>query len=211
MDIGAYGAEGDVHIFRNSKFGKDILNDCQDFPDDTNVNGVKLPFFYIGDDAFPLCKRLMKPFAQKGLSDEERIFNYRLSRGRRCIENAFGIMSSKWLILRKTMFCSPDRAAKIIIACCVLHNYLLKDNSKIYCPSSYSDSLDSDGKIIEGEWRSRVARMPDSIFHGKLTNSTGRNTDESKRVRNIVKNYVNSAVGSLSWQRQSVFLKPKLN
>ncbi|GFW45359.1 hypothetical protein TNCV_4734661 [Trichonephila clavipes] len=33
----------------------------------------------IGDDAFPLRPDLMKPFSKHGLSDEEKIFNYRTS------------------------------------------------------------------------------------------------------------------------------------
>ncbi|XP_021699796.1 putative nuclease HARBI1 [Aedes aegypti] len=118
LDVGAYGSEGDCNIFKESKFGTDVLHDRLDFPENATVNGVKLPFFYVADDAFPLCKRIIKPYSKKNLSAEERIFNYRLSRARRCIENAFGLLCSKWACLKKTLYCSPDRAQKIISACC---------------------------------------------------------------------------------------------
>ena len=45
-----------------------------------------IPYFVIGDAAFALRTTLMKPFGAKPLTMEERIFNYRLSRARRCVE-----------------------------------------------------------------------------------------------------------------------------
>nr|CAI5843193.1 unnamed protein product [Callosobruchus analis] len=43
----------------------------------------------------------MKPYQQKGISHEEKIFNYRLCRARRVVENVFGILASRFRI-----FCS---------------------------------------------------------------------------------------------------------
>ena len=39
-----------------------------------------MPYFIIGDDAFPLRTWLTKPFSRRNLLDEERMFNYKLSR-----------------------------------------------------------------------------------------------------------------------------------
>jgi len=40
----------------------------------------------------------LKPYNQKELNYERKVFNYRLSRGRNVIENAFGILSSRFRI-----------------------------------------------------------------------------------------------------------------
>lgn len=206
LDVGGYGSEGDINIVRSSEFGKNLINDTHDFPNDVTINGNKLPYYFIGDDAFPLCKRMMKPFGgRKGLTDEERIFNYRLSRARRCIENTFGILSSKWLVLKKSMFCSPERAQKLITSCCLLHNYAINVNRRSYCPTAFADTLDVNGKVVEGEWRQRIDK--DSLFYGTLPAYPGRNSDNGKYIRNQIKDYVNSPQGSLPWQSRMAFVE----
>lgn len=55
----------------------------------------KVPFVLTWDDAFSLTTFLMKPFPQTGLTNEQRIFNYRLSRMRRISESGFGILASR--------------------------------------------------------------------------------------------------------------------
>lgn len=78
------------------------------------------------------------------MAEDETIFNYRLSRARRVVENAFGILSCKWIYLRRTIFCTPDRALKIVKACCILHNFMMSKCSESYCPQGFTDYYNED-------------------------------------------------------------------
>lgn len=207
IDVGGYGSEGDAAYFGNSAVGQKILKNVHtNFPEDALIGSVKTPFYFLADGAFPFTERIMKPFAPRNRSTtcEERIFNYRLSRARRVVENAFGILSAKWLCLSRCMFCGPDRAQKIVAACCILHNLLLSKNADSYCPSSYADWYDNKGNLIEGEWRKNKIH----VFH-PLNNNKGRKeaSDQAEKVRGHLLNYVNSPQGSLSWQKKSIFSK----
>lgn len=68
---------------------------------------IPTPYIILGDDAFGLRTYLMKPYALRQMTKDQRIFNYRLSRGRRIVENAFGILAQHWQILLTTMQHNP--------------------------------------------------------------------------------------------------------
>lgn len=204
VDIGGYGSEGDAAYFGNSVLGKKILEDTDNnFPEDVHIGAEKIPFYFVADGAFPFTERIMKPITtRRPTTHEERIFNYRLSRARRVVENSFGILSSKWQCLSRCMFCGPNRAQKIVAACVVLHNLMLSESRDSYCPSTYADQYDDHGKIIEGEWRKNHIE----IFH-PLSNNTGRRiiSDKAEQIRDYLLKYVNSKQGCLSWQKKSIF------
>ena len=87
------------------------------------MNGIKVPFNKIADAAYPLLPWVMKPFSDNGnLSPEKAHFNYRLSRSRMVVENAFGCLKGRWRCLLKQNESDLARMNNVVAACCVLHN-----------------------------------------------------------------------------------------
>lgn len=65
---------------------------------------------------------LMKSYSQiNTLSCEERVFNYRLSRARRVLKNAFGIIANRFKVLLNPIATKLKTVDDIVLACCALH------------------------------------------------------------------------------------------
>ena len=95
----------------------------------------------------------MKAYPFLHLSLAEGVFNYRSSRARRVIENAFGFAASRFRILHRPMIAKPTTAISITKPIVALHNFLMSLNpNDNYCPPGFVDQ-DNSSEIIEGEWR----------------------------------------------------------
>ncbi|XP_071579909.1 uncharacterized protein [Temnothorax nylanderi] len=121
VDIGQYGSISDGGVWANTDFVQALEEETANLPPpiplpNTNISDP-FPHVFVADKAFPLSTYMMRPFPRRNvnLSDNERIFNYRLSRARRVIENTFGILGAKWQILNSTMSCSPKKAERIML------------------------------------------------------------------------------------------------
>ena len=90
-DIGTNGRVSDGGVIESTKFYEKLLHEELNLPlprkPDNSTSD--LPYVFVGDEAFALRKDLLKPFSRKQLPNERRVFNYRLSRARRVIENTF--------------------------------------------------------------------------------------------------------------------------
>lgn len=99
VDVGCNGRVSDGGVFKHSNLFKALENNQLNLhvaePLPTSISPFPLPYMFVCDDAFPLKENLQKPFGQTGLTTEKRIFNYRLSRARRIVENA---SSESWPI-----------------------------------------------------------------------------------------------------------------
>ena len=67
---------------------------------------------------------MVKHYSRRQLTREERIANYRVSRGWKVVENAFGILVSRFKVLLGTMEQRPKVVRDIDFTCVVLHNML---------------------------------------------------------------------------------------
>ncbi|XP_026099390.1 uncharacterized protein LOC113070334 [Carassius auratus] len=67
---------------------------------------------------------LRQPFPGRTLPLERRVFNYRLSRARLVVENAFVILTSQWTMYRRLIEVHPEIVEKCVKVTCVLHNLM---------------------------------------------------------------------------------------
>ena len=110
-----------------------------------------IPYFIVGDGIFALKPWLMRPYPGSNISEERSIFNYRLSRARRVIENCLGILVARWRISLSPIQASVQTVVQITQAAVCLHNYLRQTEPAIYCPTGFVDSFDDSGNILLGE------------------------------------------------------------
>ncbi|WAR05897.1 HARB1-like protein [Mya arenaria] len=166
-------------------------------PDPLPGDDMNTPYFLIGDDAFPLRTWMMKPYSRRNLTNEERIFNYRLSRARRVVENAFGLLAMRFQCLLGCLNQMPETVDLIILACVTLHNLI-----SIRYPAIARlavDQEDEHNQLVPGEWR-----QGRQLADGDRTH--GRNVVTSAGVsqRNYIKHYFNSRAGSVEWQQNMI-------
>ncbi|XP_075684243.1 uncharacterized protein LOC142652483 [Rhinoderma darwinii] len=118
VHIGSYGSSADARIFRTSRMGHRLMCNLLSVPVPNHLPGSQgppVPYVIVADEGFGLTSQVMRPFARRGLDDRRRIFNYRLSRARRCVECAFGIMSSKWRVFLTTMQLTPQNVTRVVM------------------------------------------------------------------------------------------------
>jgi hypothetical protein len=102
VGVGTNGPCCDIGVFANTTFYHKLINKEINIPDPEPIPNfdVNMPYVFVADDAFPLMDNIMKPYTRKNLQNKEQPnFNYRLSRSRRIVENAFGIMPSRFRVL----------------------------------------------------------------------------------------------------------------
>ena len=118
VDVRSQGRCSDGGIFHESDLKKALDSNAVNIPEPQPLTGrtEPFPFVVLADDAFPLKFNLMKPFPQRNLTREQRIFNYRLSRSRRCIENAFGIMSNRFRVMLNPICLPPAKVDFTVLA-----------------------------------------------------------------------------------------------
>lgn len=197
VDIGAQGRHSDAGIFLNS-VGQTFHRDELDIPMPLvySINRPPLPYMLVADEAFQLNKFTLRPYPGRNITEEQKTFNYRLSRARRVVENAFGIMAARFRICQGPIVTSLETAEKIVKAIVVLHNFLLPEPE--YCSLQFSDFISPNGNIIEGQWRQMGPEIS-SMFQ-RISRAGGQaHSRYAANIREEFKNYFLHE-GAVPWQ-----------
>lgn len=192
VDIGSFGREGDAGIFSKCSLGRAIKDKLFDIPGATILPNTEIvaPQVFLGDEAFPILENLLKPYPRnQSLHDKSKaIFNYRLSRARRIVENAFGLLTQNFRIFLTPIHTNPDIIEDLITTACILHNLMIEAHGTNFeMDNSTPAILSSIDELHEHE----IESDPEQELKYK--------------IRDTFKDYFNS-VGSVPWQNDSIRL-----
>ena len=189
VDVGSFGRNSNGGIFSHSNLGKRLEEGTMDLPPDTMLPGTnkKAPFVIVGDETFPLKRYLMRPYPGKQLNTtQRRIFNYRLCRARRLVENVFGILGQKFRIYNRRIHVKPEYLDKIVLSTCILYNFIRKIESDM--PNGGSSTSQDNAE---------------NPRHNNLPPQGGNSTKDAFRVRECFTDYFNCE-GAVSWQNDKI-------
>jgi hypothetical protein len=184
IDIGAYGKQNDGCTSSTSTLYHSLEDSESTLlkPASFEESGTEMPFVVLGDEAYPLKTNLMRSFVRKKFSCEQRIFNYRLSRARRCVECAFGILTEKWRSLNKATEMNVNTAERIVRCICLLHNIIMDLEG-----TTHHSDLQQTSQIRES--------------HKAKANVSGRSNSRSSKgatdVTNVFKAYFNGPTAAI--------------
>lgn len=187
IDIGCNGRISDGGVFRNCNLSDALENGL--LPENHVI---------VADAAFPLKPYLMKPYGGQNLTQREKIFNYRLSRARRIVENAFGILVSRFQIFAKPLPYCPNTVDKIVRACCALHNWLRITKSPLLAGTMDFEDTEN-GNLVRGSWR----QIPSD---GLLPIPRHMYNHSSQNARQIREDFADYFIGegSVAWQSRMI-------
>ena len=198
VDVGDYGRNSDAGVFTHSSFGGALHGNLLNIPTSSDViretGATSLPYVFVGDEAFPLKPQLMRPYPRRSLDKEKRVFNYRLTRARKTVEMAFGILASKFRVFQSPINLSPNTIPHVVRAACVLHDYIRKREGVLF--------LNTGEPSAEGSHPTDSALWSQDELN--TTTTTNRSSVEALAVREKFKNYFNNS-GKLEWQDSYLF------
>ncbi|KAL8499204.1 hypothetical protein ACS0TY_022251 [Phlomoides rotata] len=153
-------------------------------------NGLKIPRgkYYLCDNGYLNCEGFLTPY--KGVryhlnewtsrrpQTYQEYFNMKHTRARNVIERTFGLLKMRWGILRSPSWYLITTANKIIMACCLIHNYIRNEmmfdpleggldeymsNQSAADSNDYTDVVDSLDTTIE--WTTKRDEMALNMFN----------------------------------------------
>ena len=199
--VGSPGSNSDGAVLRNAKFGRALFEEKLDVPDAQEMPycpDLVLPFVVVADEAFPLSPNLMRPYPKIRnaiIPWDQQVYNYRHSRARRIVENAFSILTARWCIYTRRICLNPSNAVAVVLATVALHNYLTED--KTY-------------EVIMNELCAGGQPLP-AISLQDIRNLRGyRANEESLAIRDGFKHYFNNH-GALDWQENLILQRQGLD
>ncbi|KAJ9542050.1 hypothetical protein OSB04_028556 [Centaurea solstitialis] len=170
-------------------------------------HGLKVPWpgYYLVDAGYTNGEGFLAPYrGQRYHLNEWRdghqpttakeFFNMKHSSARNVIERRFGILKGRWGILKDNSYYPIDTKNKIIMACCLLHNFIRQEmevdpfddegDNDLGTGDLGDDDVDNISSIgTSNEW---------TTFRDNLAESMGWSTDEESKLVEALVNMTNT-------------------
>ena len=193
VEFGGLGHMSDAQIFPETDLRQDLEDGSinrpapcplTDDPEDT----TDVSYYIVSDDAFALKDYCMKSYSRHSMSPKELIFNYRLPRARRVVENAFGLLAQRFRVMLSTCELIPENTRTVMKCCTTLYNLLL---DRLPPPQDAVGREDAHMDVLPGAWREHVIWTEQP--------QPRANTD-GKKVRETLADFFGSPAGIIPWQ-----------
>lgn len=198
VNAGTNGSISDGGVFNHTSFHDKMLSDQLNLPRPSVLpsSDIVAPYCLVADSAFAMNENLLKPYPQKNLTHDKRIYNYRLSRARRIVENTFGILAERFRVFKKPITMNVKKVPIIVMASCLLHNFLRKKSTN-YVTGNCVDREDTTNNTFRpGDWRNNNISV-------NLNRTDRQRTAEGNAARQIFTEYFNNQ-GRVDFQERMI-------
>ena len=106
---------------------------------------------------------------------KEELFNMRHARPRNVIERAFSLLKGRWGILRSLSWYSVKVDNKIISACCLIHNFILREIEVDPLDIDIEEKMEYQHENIDvgessEEWTTWRDKLAQSMWNARFKN-----------------------------------------
>ena len=174
VDVGKNGRISDGGVIEHTEFLRRLNNGQLNLPENHETVNNLPNFAFLGDEAFASTNNFLKPYSQRELDHDKRIFNYRLSRARNVVENAFGILSARFRVLHTPINMKVENICYVVLATCVLHNFLRRRSNAVIANNSSMQ--------MEGDCQNNAVQLDNlqPAIPRNINNSAKQNRDRYK-------------------------------
>ncbi|XP_042441160.1 uncharacterized protein LOC122026452 [Zingiber officinale] len=168
-----HGSRNDINVLNKSPLFNDVLKGNAPEVNFTINNTQYTKGYYLTDEIYPEWATFVKSFPCPQ-DPKRKIFKERQEAARKDVERAFGVLQSRWAMIKGLgRFWYNDNLKDIMYTCIILHNMIIENEGDAVVNWS-DDEGDSQSQIFQGstqEFQAYIRRnyeLRDNQLHHKL-------------------------------------------
>jgi DDE superfamily endonuclease len=204
IQAGWPGSVGDSRIWKNSYLNKIHKDWLEKFPTTSLPTGQvdgqiiyeEIPAFILADSAYANTKHVVTTFGTTECNSDPVIaaLNKKLGGARYHVENAFGILKSRFQIFQRALQCSSEKVEPAIIltsSIFVMHNFLI----------DIKDTADWEAEVGHNAVSEEIEKLRE--FERLRDEAENEEDDEEDELRNDESSTRNILIRHMRWLLES--------